>query len=177
MDENFLIERAAGGDESSFRILLERYKNKIFALCFRYLGNYEDAEDAAQETVIKIYRALPGFSHRSAFSTWVYSIAKNTCLDMIKKKKTDTESIDELDFMLGDARQDTEGDALRNDDIRRLREIINSLPRENREILILREVDGFSYEEISEVLGIPLGTVKSRLARAKTAVCERFEVE
>ena len=77
MEERLLTDRAAKGDESAFRALLERYKNRIYALAYRFSGNHEDAEDISQEVVIKIYRYLPGFDNRSLFSTWVYSITKN----------------------------------------------------------------------------------------------------
>ena len=175
MEERFLTDRAAKGDESAFRALLERYKNRIYALAYRFSGNHEDAEDISQEVVIKIYRYLPGFDNRSLFSTWVYSITKNTCLDFLRKKKGDTESLEDLDFMLTDHRYDTEGDAIRNEQLSSVAKLVNALPKDQRQILILREIDGFSYEEISELLGIPLGTVKSRLARTKAAIRAGFE--
>ena len=176
MDENFLIERAAGGDESSFRILLERYKNKIFALCFRYLGNYEDAEDAAQETVIKIYRALPGFSHRSAFSTWVYRVVTNTCLDSHRRKRVrKTESLDALSeagWNTPDTDQGPEA-AAENSNLRNvLSASLNQLPFEIRSAVVLRDVQGFSYEEISDILQINIGTVKSRISRGREKLRE-----
>jgi len=178
-NEQILLEKAKAGDVAAFEELIEGYQKKIYNLAYRILGNYEDAGDMAQEALIRIFRSIANFKEQSSFSTWVYRITTNVCLDEIRKKKNKKViSLDEEIHMDdGDMKRQIMSDDIQPDAAAELGELrafvsdaINSLPEEQRLVITLRDIQGLSYEEISSVLDCPSGTVKSRINRARQAL-------
>lgn len=172
-----LIKRSQRGDTDAFQKLAQSYKSRIYSLSLRMLGNPTDAEDAAEESVIKLYYSMKKFRGQSSFSTWVYAVTRNTCLDMLRKnekKRTDID-LEEVEYFITSHDGDPEEASERGHKVAFLKKTINSLPEENRKTLILREMDGYSYEEIAELLNVSVGTVKSRISRAKERIRSEFE--
>ena len=172
MNEKELIARLQARDETAFEELIRLYEKKIYALCVRMCGNAEDAEEAAQDTFLALWRGIDRFRQESALSTWIYRLASNACIDLMRRRRKSEGGIsldDEALFL--DAADPTPQppQALEQREAQRLlQEGLMSLPAEYRSILLLREVEGLSYSEISETLELELGTVKSRISRGRT---------
>lgn len=178
-NEQLLIERSKNGDVSAFEMLIEAYQKKVFNLAYRIIGNYDDANDIAQEAFIRIFRSISGFRGQSSFSTWIYRITTNVCLDEIRKRKNKSVQYLDDDIQTDDGkmqRQIISDDPLPEEIAERkeLRAAINDslgeLKEEYRIIITLRDIQGMSYEEIAKVLDCPTGTVKSRINRARQAL-------
>ena len=163
--ENLTVKRAAKGDQAAFEQLLETYKNRIYTLIYRLVGNEQDAFDVAQKTWMKVYRNLPHFQGRSQFATWIYRIAVNASMDFLRRKQGNLIPLDEIGEREG--KEKTEDLVLSLETQGEIQTLILQLPRNYKEVLILRDMEGFSYEEIADYLGIAAGTVKSRLSRAR----------
>lgn len=177
-----LVERVQKGDKAAFDVLVLRYQHKVLKLIMRYIRDAAEAEDVAQEAFIKAYRALPAFRGDSAFYTWLYRIAINTAKNALVSSKRrpvdydldlqDPEQYD-LHARLKDA--ETPEGLLLTDEIR---ETVNSaiadLPEDLRTAIVLREIDGMSYEEIAAAMDCPVGTVRSRIFRAREAIDKRL---
>ncbi len=173
--ESTLVQQAASGDRDSFEILVKTYERKIYTLAYRMSRNPDDAFDLSQEVFLRVYKSLSFFKGESSFSTWLYRLASNVCLDHVRKEKRRRE---QPLVMLGD---DGEEHSMDWPDMRfspenayersELREAIDAamayLTPDHRAILTLRDIQGLSYDEISEALDLQEGTVKSRLARAR----------
>ena len=177
-----LVLRAQRGEKVAFGLLVTKYQRKLFRLAFRLLGHQAEAEDVVQETFIKAYRALPQFRSDSAFYTWLYRIAVNAArtslesrgrrLPELYAKAEDDETFDTEEY-LTDA--DTPETLLSAKQIAHTVNLaLESLSPELRMALTLREVDGLSYDEIAEVMECPIGTVRSRIFRAREAIAERI---
>ena len=173
--EKALVQQAKAGDRNAFAALVSAYESKIYNLALRYLGNREDAMDASQEVFLRVFRFLPGFQEESGFSTWIYRIGVNVCKDMLaKQSKRNEQSIEVEDeeedrrtLDIVDCRYSPE-QILENAELRTiLSTAIASLPEQQREVVVLRDIQGLSYEEIASVLSLESGTVKSRLSRAR----------
>lgn len=168
MKDELLIKRAKKGDPEAFEELVQSYRDKIYAVCLRVTKNREDAFDAAQECLIKIYMNIGDFNMKSEFSTWAYVIARNTSLDIVRKRRPEATG-DEREFIIMNApsndspEKEVENNELRKEIIRQ----VNMLPDDQRRAVILRDIDGYSYAEAAELLGISVGTLKSRLHRAR----------
>ncbi len=183
MNEMQLIAAAQRGDDQAFAQLMERYQQMVYVISFRILRHPEDAADATQDTFIKLYRNLSAYRHDGKFSTYLGRIATNVCLDKLRQERrrrivslsgSDDEDSPELQIMDTSWQVDPELQA-ENAELRRaLLQAINSLDDEWREIIILRELQGLSYTEISEKLDIGLGTVKSRLSRARGKILDEL---
>jgi RNA polymerase sigma factor (sigma-70 family) len=185
-NELWLIEQSRLGNIDAFEELIKNYKKSAYNIALRVLRNAEDAEDASQEALIKIYKNIKNFNMQSTFKVWMYRIVVNTCLDFKRKKKIDTYSIDEgLD--LGGNKEvhrqivdnSNNPDALidKNHTSKMVSEAVNMLEDDYKTIIILRDIQGFSYKEISEILSCNLGTVKSRLSRARKGLKDMLEKE
>jgi RNA polymerase sigma-70 factor (ECF subfamily) len=177
--EQILLERSKAGDIAAFEMLVEAYQKKIFNLAFRMIGNYDDAGDLAQEALIRVYKSIAGFKAQSSFSTWIYRITTNVCLDEIRKRKNKKVlSLDEeIHVEDGEMQRQIESDDPLPEEVferEELRQIVGdaiaSLPEEQRTVLTLRDLQGLSYEEIADILDCPGGTVKSRINRARQAL-------
>ena len=174
-----LIRAFHEGDKAAFDKLVLKHKDRLFNLCYRLLGDYEEANDSAQETFIKAYRALKKFRFESAFSTWLYRIAVNTCKNKLKssayrqKRKMvplDNPVLANRSRRSREIQDESQSPAIeleKKERMRIIQEAINALPPEQKEVVTLRDIEGFSYEEVAEITGFNLGTVKSRLARAR----------
>lgn len=179
--ESQLITRAQAGDMKAAEALFRRYHGPIHQLVFRMLRGSAEVEDLVQEIFLKTFRAIAGFKGNSSFKTWLYQIATNTCLNHLAKaeRKYPHDSLDQsvhedTDMTLGDrlaSRSATPEEAAQASEVyRRVEEAVGKLSPEFRSVLVLRDIQDLSYEEVSETLGINLGTVKSRLARARKQV-------
>ena len=177
-----LVERAQKGDKRAFELLVSKYQRKLGRLLSRMVRDAAEVEDITQETFIKAYRALPGFRGESAFYTWLYRIGVNTAKNyLVGRKRQATSS----DVLAEDAENYEEGDMLRDVatpdaelQTKQIAQAVNSaveaLPDELRVAITLREIEGMSYEEIAQMMDCPIGTVRSRIFRAREAIAERI---
>jgi RNA polymerase sigma-70 factor, ECF subfamily len=169
MEELELILRCKKNEFDAFETLISNYENKIYNLCFYTLKNKEDALDASQEVCLKIYKSISKFKGDSKFSTWVYRITHNTCMDFIKKRK-DEVSFDEV-TNLEIHKEVRIDEIIESKELKmEIKKCILKISNDFRTMIILRDVNGLSYQEISEILNIEVGTVKSRLNRAREAL-------
>ncbi|MDI6601480.1 MAG: RNA polymerase sigma factor [Thermoanaerobacteraceae bacterium] len=164
-----LVRRARDGDIKAFEGLVEAYKNKGFALSYSILGDRYSAEDVLQEAFIKAWRSLRSLRNISAFNTWFMRIIINLSYNEVKKRRREV-SIDDFEDLVAMVNMGAE-------DKVDIQKALKSLSVDHRAILILREIDGLSYEEIADVLGIPLGTVKSRINAARMKMREILKEE
>jgi len=170
-----LIEKTKQGDIDSFEKLIEPYQKKAFNIAYRMLGNMEDANDITQEALLKIFRSVDKFQGKSSFSTWVYSIVSNTCIDFIRKQKKNQVVYLEQQGATGESyrievvdEMNTPEYLFEKKEIQNIiHEAINQLNVDQKEIIILRDINGFSYQEIANILKCSEGTVKSRINRAR----------
>ena len=180
MDE-LLLRRAQRGDAEAFEQLIGPLEQLIWRICWHYTGNREAAEDCGQDTMIRIWRSLGSYRGDCALESWAYRIAANCCMDYLRKKKRDkSESVEPLreqGFDPADPSPGTEEQVVAEDEHRRLREAITQLPEEQREALILTQLQKVPYEEAALLLNISEGTVKSRVNRAKARLKEILSEE
>lgn len=173
-----LVRRVQGGDNAAFDALVRKYQHRIIGLIGRYIPDWSECQDVAQETFLRAYRALGNFRGDAQFYTWLHRIAVNTAKNYLvaQNRRPPTDDID-----AGDAEQFDTGIRLRNNDTPEhelLRQeieltvmrVVESLPEELRSAISLREVDGLSYDEIAARMGCPIGTVRSRIFRAREAI-------
>ena len=182
--DDLLLRRAQQGDPEAFEILMtDHLESLVWRICWHYTGNREDASDCGQETILKIWRSLPSFRSDCAFDSWVYRIAANVCLDFLRKRKkevtTSLEPLKELGFDPPDPGPGPEAQVLRDAERENLRQAIAALPEDQRDALILTQLEGKSYAEAAVLLSTNEGTVKSRInrARARLKECLKDPVE
>jgi len=173
------IEMAKYGDVDSFEKLIQSTQSKAYTIALRYLKNEEDAMDALQESFIKVFRSLKGFKEESSFDTWVYRIVVNTCNDALRKSskhKADIslyrkdENLNESIMEIPDLSYSPEILLEKKEKLALILSCLSKLSPDQREAITLRDMENFSYEEISEILNCSLGTVKSRISRARIAL-------
>lgn len=174
-----LVRRVQKGDKSAFDLLVRKYQHKVVKLVSRYMRDPADAEDVAQEAFIKAYRALPQFRGDSAFYTWLYRIAINTAKNALLSRDRnpvefdlDMQNIEESSAMQGRlADPETPESLLATEEIREtVSRAIAALPEDLRTAIVLRELEGLSYEDIAAAMDCPVGTVRSRIYRAREAI-------
>ena len=183
IEDELLVKRAAAGNQDAFEQLLTRYQAQVYRLCFRMAGNADDAQDLTQEAFIKAWRNLPGFRFDCAFSTWLYRLTSNVCLDFLRAQRRrqtvsltmENEDGEEALFDLPDAAPLPEEQVLAGDEHSRLNRALSLLEPQQRQLLALRVVNDLSYTEIAAALEIKEGTVKSRLSRAREALRKKYE--
>lgn len=170
-----LIEETLGGNPLAFQLLVERYQERIFALIRHYTRNAVEVEDIAQDTFLKAYRKLEGFQRQSSFSTWLYRVAVNTALDFLKKAgRSPVQTVEDPEVLASPSSAER-GPRIAAPDARMEREevarithaVLAELPEIFRTVLVLREFEDQSYQEMADLLGISIGTVESRLFRAR----------
>ena len=175
VDERQLVRRAQKGDKAAFETLVRRHEHRVFAVARGILKRQEDVEDIAQQVFVKAYFSLKRFDQRAAFSTWLYKITVNECWDLLRKRKA-RPLVYEADFSEEQSRQYTapEREASKAPDTsdrmamrERLNHMLGQLDKRDRAMLVLKEVEGFSVEEIAESMGLNANTVKVRLFRAR----------
>jgi len=174
-NEALLLKKIKDGDVASFELLIKDYQVYAYNIAYRMMGNEEDAKDAAQEALIKVYKSIHKFKETSSFSTWLYRIVMNTCKDELKKRKEKVLSLDKemetddgtMSREIGDESLNPSKIVERNEVSHVVQEAINTLPDANKMVIVLRDIQGLSYEEISQVIKEPVGTVKSRISRGR----------
>ena len=180
MDE-LLLRRAQSGDPEAFERLMEPLEQLVWRVCWHYTGNREAAEDCGQEAMIRIWRNLANYRGECALESWVYRIAANCCMDWLRKKKRDwsvsMEPMVEQGFDPADDSPGTEEQVVAKDERQRLREAIALLPEDQREALVMTQLEKVPYEEAAQMLGVSEGTVKSRVNRAKARLKEILSEE
>ncbi len=178
-----LVARVQKGDRRAFDLLVIKYQHRILALVGRFIPDFAEAQDVTQEAFIKAYRALPGFRGDSQFYTWMYRIAVNTAKNYLvsRGRKTPTRDIDleDAEFFTDEKNLkdiETPDSLLQRDQLQKVVfDAIEALPEELRMAVTLRELDGLSYEEIAEVMDCPIGTVRSRIFRAREAIERKMQ--
>ena len=171
-----LVARSIGGDPDSFNELIHRWERPIYALAYRQLRREEDARDVCQETFLRAYRALHGFRGQAKFSSWLYRIALNLCRDWMRRERRTpvVQTPEDFDLMeLAAAREPSESieDRVARNDLSRLVErAMTLLPEEQRTAIVLKEYHGLTFQEIADLVGCPLSTVKTRLYQGLTVL-------
>ena len=168
-----LVQRFQEGDRSVFNQLVLKYRNRVMGIATRMLGDRVEAEDLAQDVFVKVYHGLQGFQGESLFSTWLYRVTANSCLNHRKKRKREfqvAEAMDDPEPIPSDRTSNPHTLLERKELKVVLEKAIGALPQEQRMVLILRDIEGLSYEEIADSLRLELGTVRSRLHRARMLV-------
>lgn len=178
-----IVERVLEGDVEAFGVLVDRYQDRIYSAVRNYVSNPDDATDIAQDAFVKAYSKIRSFDAGSAFYTWLYRIAVNTAIDYLRKRKSrPTDSLEDEKFTeIGfepasrDVRTDPERVATASEQKAVLRSGIDRLSHKLRSVLVLHDVEGLSQEEVAEILKIPVGTVKSRVSRARAELRSLLE--
>ena len=175
-----LVSTAVSGVEGSFEELVRRYQRPISAYVYRMVGNYESALDLTQEIFIKVYNSLERYRAEFKFSTWIYKIAHNSAVDHLRRNATREQSLvlgsdgDQFELPIESSRLSPEQESERRERRGEIETVVRSLPANYRELIVLRHSQDLSYEEIVEVTGLPLGTVKNRLFRAREIMRQQF---
>ncbi|GHV11791.1 RNA polymerase sigma factor [Clostridia bacterium] len=175
-----LISLVLSGDSGAFEPLMRRYEKMVFSLAMSKLRHRENAEDISQEVFLRAYRMLASFHRESSFSTWLYRITDNIIIDHYRKYKNSEKKTASLSYSAGedakaaldipDGADGPEETAVRKERIEAVRAAIQNLPDEYREVIVLREMQDYSYDDIAATLGLEIGTVKSRISRAKEKI-------
>lgn len=173
IEEKDLILQAQKGNKDAFCVLMEAHEKKIYALSFKYMQNTHDASDASQEAILKVFINLAKFRFQSAFSTWIYRVVVNTCVDMLRKRKN-TVALEDYDTKSPYANPDQ--DVLYSEFKAGLIQAVADLPEDFKNVLILKDMEHKKYDEIAEILGISEGTVKSRLSRAREKLKKMLQI-
>jgi RNA polymerase sigma-70 factor, ECF subfamily len=178
-DDALLVTASKKGDQDAFAQLVQRHQRRVFNLIFRMLQDYEEASEITQETFLAAWQALPSFRGDSRFSTWLYRIAYNSALKQIEQRKRDRQlqTAMQAEQMLADAgnegRVETELELHARQDF--IRENLATLPAKYRIVLVLRHIQDLTYEEMAEILAVPIGTIKTHLFRARNLLKQRLE--
>jgi RNA polymerase sigma-70 factor (ECF subfamily) len=171
-----LVARSIGGDSESFNELILRWERPIYALAYRTIGREEDARDVCQETFLRAFRALPGFRGQAKFSSWLYRIALNLCRDWIRRERRarlvqPPEDVDLMELAVAaEPSESIEALVSRNDEARVVERAMATLSEEQRTAIVLKEYHGLTFQEIADVVGCPLSTVKTRLYQGLTVL-------
>ncbi|PHS20182.1 MAG: RNA polymerase sigma factor RpoE [Kangiella sp.] len=178
-----LVKRVQAGDKKAFDILVIKYQNKIFSIISRFISDHAEVNDVAQDAFIKAYKALPNFRGESAFYTWIYRIAINTAKNYLTARgrrppSSDIDSQEAETYTIGGSLQEhaSPETLLMRDQLKKvIFDTIDSLPGDLKTAITLREIEGMSYEEIAESMDCPVGTVRSRIFRARETIDEQIK--
>lgn len=171
MSDEQLVSRYLSGDSQAFDLLARRYQERLYRLAYRMLGNREDALDAVQETLVRLLRSLSGFQGQAKFSTWLYRLAANTCIDYRRQRGRGAQTVPlEVEVAPVELVEDPDVHCEKGFREYVLNQALKQLPDAQRLLIILRDREGLAYEQIAAVLGIEVGTLKSRLHRARGAL-------
>lgn len=183
MQDDALIRRAAAQDAAAFERLMLLHQKAVYNICWRMAGNAEDALDLSQEVFLKLWRTLPQYQFDAAFSTWLYRLTQNVCIDFLRRQKrrqhvslTFSDDEDEgTELSVPDPAPLPEEQVIFHEKQEAVRRAMNALPVDFREVLELRVVRQLPYEQIAQIMDLPVGTVKSRLARARLQLKKRLD--
>jgi len=179
-DEELILEFQTNGTEKAFEILVQRFKNPLTNFVYRFLGDYDSCADIVQDTFVKVYRYKDSYSSLAKFSTWIYKIAHNAAIDHLRRVSTRDQSLTiesdgaEYEIPLKSAKPTPEQESERRERRTEIEAVVGQLPLAYRNLILLRHSQDMSYDEIAEVTGLPLGTVKNRLFRAREMMREQF---
>ena len=180
-DEKEIIRLLKSNFDEAFSRVIEEYQKKVFSMTSYMLGNYDDALDASQEVFFKVYKSIKNFREESSLTTWIYRITSNVCMDEMRKRKKTKNVVsisrddEESEVQIIDDKNAPEK-ALELSELQRIvRHNINLLEKDHRAVIILRDIEGLSYEEIADILNCSIGTVKSRINRARGALKKKLE--
>ena len=175
-----LVQSALAGRESGFEELVRRYQRPIAAYVYRMVGDYDSALDLTQEVFIKVYNSLARYRSEFKFSTWIYKIAHNAAIDHLRRHGAREQALsngpegERTEMVLESRRLTPEQESERNERCSEIETVVQLLPHSYRELIVLRHSQDLSYDEIAEVTGLPLGTVKNRLFRAREAMRDQL---
>ena len=173
--ERLLIERAAKGDQQAFSDLFYQYKEMVYRVVYRLLGNSEETNDAVQQTFIELYKSLPGYAGKSKFTTWLYRIAVNVSIQFFRKRRT----TDRMQTFNPELHSDKDMDSdlpIEKKELRtQIEQALNTLHIRKRTVVILHDMENRTMEEISEIIGVPVGTIKSRLFYGREELKKKLE--
>ena len=182
LEDAQIVRQVLRGKRERFGILLERYQRPIFNFIYRFYGNYDLAQELTQETFLRAYQFLKSYDTKRKFSTWLYAVAKNLCIDELKKQKSGREiPLDDamvaVEAKMADSAggADQQGQCIRREEDFRLIEALQELPSAARTVLLLHYFQGLAYQEIGEALDLPVSTVKIRIFRAKKALLAKWK--
>lgn len=177
MTENDLIKKCKSGNREAFNALFSRYQTQVINIAYGMLSDREDACDAAQEVFVKVYKSIGSFNEQSSFTTWLYRITANTCSDFLRKRQRGGNVVsisgfteENKEFDIEDESASVEEGIELSERQAAVRKAISELKEEHRLIITMCDLEGMSYDQISEILKIPPGTVKSRINRARAAL-------
>jgi RNA polymerase sigma-70 factor (ECF subfamily) len=184
-DDAEVVRRCRAGDERAYRELVERFQRPVYTVAFRMLRSAEDAEDVTQETFVRVFRALDRYDPARSFEAWLFTITTRLSIDLLRRRKVRPVSLVRRDAESDEEQHiDVEDPGLRPDELashaeeeRKTKSLIDSLPPHYRVVVVLRHQQDLSYEEIAEVLHLPLGTVKARIHRARALLKDRIGEE
>lgn len=176
------IRKALKGDQTAYRAILKKYHDQVYNLLYRMVHDKDEVEDLTQEAFIKAFNSLKNFNEEFAFSTWLYKIATNNCIDYIRKKKLATFSIDkpieskdgEYSYEIPDSTYEPDKTLIAGQRTRILEEAVNALPEKYRQVILMRHTEDMDYQEIADALKLPLGTVKAHIFRAREILYKRL---
>ncbi|KPL00602.1 MAG: RNA polymerase subunit sigma-24 [candidate division Zixibacteria bacterium SM23_73_3] len=182
-DDQLLIKKALAGNEDAYRLLLNRYRDAIYRMILKIVHNQEEAQDLVQETFMKAFGSLASYKCQYRFTTWLYKIAANNCIDFLRKRRLLSVSLDqplktkdgEVRIELPDWSYNPEMDLATRQKSLSINVAIDSLPQKYREVIVFRHKQDKSYEEIAQILGIPVGTVKARIFRARELLKKKLK--
>jgi RNA polymerase sigma-70 factor (ECF subfamily) len=173
--ERELIGRAAQGDQKAFAELFHEYKEMVYRVVYRLLGNTEETQDAVQQTFIELYKSLPGYAGKSKFTTWLYRIAVNVSIQFFRKRRTlDKKQATDPDYA-PDSSSEKESAIERKELRHQIETALASLHIRKRTVVVLHDIESRTMEEISEILGVPVGTIKSRLFYGRDELKKKLE--
>lgn len=167
-DEDLVRSFVRSGDRDALEVLLRRHQQRVFGLACRVLGNRPDAADAAQEVFLTVFRKARLFRHESSFTTWLHRLTVNACHDLLRKRARIPSPAERAETPLGDPAGGTVDRLV-------VEEALRALPEDQRVSVVMRDLYGLSYLDIAEAMGVPVGTVKSRIARGRLALAERLQ--
>jgi len=174
-----LVERARRGDRAAFQELVRPHLDSVRRFAFSFAGNWADADDLAQEVLLKAYRSIGGFEGRSSLSTWLYTLARSVFIDSRRGRQGTTRAREqELDEQMGAEEAESQEElAAHKQEVERLWRAVRALPAEFRVPVVLCDIEGMSYEQVAAVEGVPIGTVRSRLSRARGKLAAALAAE
>ncbi len=185
LSDHELVDATRGGDESAFSEIMQRYRNPLTNYLYRFLNDYEEAVDLAQETFVRVYFALDRYHTQYAFSTYVYRIATNLAISELRRRKRrkllsltglfQSEEDSDVEFQPMDGRRMADDELVEDERSRMIGRAIAALPEKYRIPVILRDVEGKSYDEVAEIMELGLGTTKSRISRGRALLKEKLQ--